>query len=840
MGGLISLALRSLAARRGRTFLSVVGIALGIGVLYASLATDAGISSSIDRTVRDLVGRADLRVEAFGATALGPDSLKAIQDAPGVTVAAPALVRRTYLAPSVDDPNAAAPPVTALGIDPAQEPAVRDLVLAGGTQLSGPDSFAALVTQTLAVANGIALGDSITLQGGPGGPVDLQVVGILSGDGPIVGSQGRTVVLPLRTMQRIFDDPTVSRVDLVVGEGATPADVAAALGVALTTEPYVLSSPADVAASLRGSTADFRSMTALIAAVALFVGAFLIFNTLSMTVSERVRELGLLRAAGATRRQLLWFVVVQAIALGVGGALAGLAIGLVLAELMATYVRSIGSIPFDRVDPSVGSVVAVLAVALAVTVAAAIEPARRAGSIPPVEALRERLDPISARRARLRWLVAVFAAVGLAGLVVWPRDAGLIGLGRSAAVYLILFVAILAAPFVLGALGRLAGLPFRAVLRLEERLARASIVHDRSRTTLTVGALAIGLAMVVAIGGVAHQSRVAASAWLTEVIPGDELLTSIRPVALDEPIVADLATIDGVERVSPIALFEVARNGVRMDAAAIRGGDLLDDGRLRFVAGDRLVALSALDAGGATVIPRSVADRTGLALGSTLTLAVGNGKVIDLRVVGIAERTLPGKAGEAILLGWDDATNAFGVEGADVLAVRYEPGRQGDTQPTLEQTARAAALEPSPLATVAGAVDDALGRVFGLFDALALIAVIVAALGIVNTLTVSVLERVRELGILRAAGMTTRQVRRTVVVEAGILGVVGSILGIATGLVAAVVLVVLSGSGPLILDPPWVSIVTAAVLGIAIAMAAAWYPARLASRLAIAAAVQHE
>ncbi|HEX5824102.1 MAG TPA: FtsX-like permease family protein [Candidatus Limnocylindrales bacterium] len=839
MGGLISLALRSLAARRGRTVLSVVGIALGIGVLYASLATDAGIAASIDRTVHDLVGRADVRIESFGETGLSAASLAAIEDAPGVAVAAPALQRRTYLAPAIDDPNAAPAPITAVGIDPAREPAVRDLILAAGRSLAGPDALEAIVTQALAATDKLAIGGTVTFQGAAG-TTDLKVVGILAGNGPVVGSEGRTVILPLRTMQRVFEDPAVNRVDVVAGQGASPTEVAAALGVALTTEPYVLSSPADVATSLRASTADFRGTTALIAAVALFVGAFLIFNTLSMTVAERVRELGLLRAAGATRGQLVWFVVAQAIALGLAGSLAGLAVGVVLGELMAADVRSIGSIPFDRIDPSPWSVIAVVAIGLGVTIAASLEPARRAGSIPPVEALRERLDPASARRARLRWLVAVFVAVGIAGLIVWPRDAGFGGLGRSAAVYAILFLAVLAVPAVLGALGRLAGLPFRALFRLEERLARASIVRDRSRTTLTVGALAIALAMVVAVGAVAHQSRLAASAWLNDVIPGDELLTSIRPVALDEDAIAELQTIDGVERISPIALFEVARDGVRFDAAAIRGGDLLDDGRLRFIAGERVAALNALDAGGAAILPRSVAERTGLGDGSTLTLAIGNGRVIDLRVVGITERTLPGKAGEAVLVGWDDATNAFGVAGADVLAVRYEAGRQVDTQPILDRTARELALEPNPLERVTGAVDDALGRVFGLFDALALIAVIVAALGIVNTLTVSVLERVRELGVLRAAGMTTRQVRRTVVVEAGILGIVGAILGIVTGLVAAGLLVVLAGGGPLILDPPWASIAIAILLGIGISMVAAWYPAILASRLAIVAAVQHE
>ena len=840
MGGLSSLAFRSLAARRGRTALSVVGIALGIAVLYASLATDAGIAASIDRTVRDLVGRADLRVEAFGPTGLSAESLAAIEDAPGVALAAPALQKRTYLEPGVDNPAALAPPVTVLGIDPGPEASVRDLILSSGMPLSGPDAFQALVTQTLAAANGTTLGGSITFQGADGAPVELTVVGIVAGDGPIVGSAGRTVILPIRTMQGLFDDRTVSRVDIVVGQGATPAEAATAIGVALTSQPYVLSSPGDVATSLRSSTADFRSTTALIAAVALFVGAFLIFNTLSMTVSERVRELGLLRAAGATRRQLIGFVVVQAVVLGILGALLGLVAGLVFAELMAADLRTIASIPFERVDPSPGSIAAVVAIGLGVTIAAAIEPARRAGSIPPVEALRDRLDPATARRARLGWLVGVFIVVGIAGLLVWPRDGGVPGLARSGLVYLVLFGAVLAAPFVVGALGRLAGLPFRGVLRVEERLARASIVRDRSRTTLTVGALAIGLAMVVAVGGVAHQSRLAASAWLAEVIPGDELVTSIRPIALDEEVIGDLAAIDGVARVSPFAVFEVARDGVRMDAAAVVGSDLLADGRLQFVDGDRTAALKGLDASGVAVLPRSVAERTGLTVGSTLTLAVGEGQVVDLRVAGIAERTLPGGVGEAVLVGWPDATAVFGVEGADVLAVRFAPGQIAAARPRLEAAAREAALEPNPLETVAGAVDTALGQVFGLFDALALVAVVVAALGIVNTLTVSVLERVRELGVLRAAGMTRGQVRRTVVVEAGILGIVGSVLGIVTGLVAGAILVLMAGGGPLILELPWTSIGVAIVVGIGISMAAAWYPARLASSLAIVAAVQHE
>ena len=778
-------------------------------------------------------------MSAFQNRTLAPESVAAITAAPGVVVAAPVLERRTYLGPNPTDPNAIPAPVTILGIDPNLETQVRDLPLVAGTSLPGPDASVAIITERLAAADGLSLGSDVTIQQAAGS-TPLKVIGVIAGDGPFVGSAGRTVIVPIATAQRLFSQPGASRVDIVVGEGATPTEVASALEVALTREPYVLSTPREIASTLRLSTADFRSTTGLIAAVALFVGAFLIFNTLSMTVTERIRELGLLRAAGATRDQVARFVVVQAIVLGLVGSLLGIAVGLALAELMAVYVRSIGSIPFERVDLPLEAGLLAIVVGLGVTLAAALEPARRAASIPPVEALKARLDPAGARRARLRWLVAVFAAVGVAGLVVWPRDTGLAGLVRAFAVYGLLLLVVLGSPYVLGPLIRTAGVPFARLFRLEERLARSALARDRSRTALTLGALTVGLAMIVAVGGVAAQSRAAARAWLEEVVPGDELVTAINPVALDDSTRGDLAAIDGVERVSPIATFDVAHEGVRRDAAAVVGSDLLGDGRLRFVSGDRAGALAALDGGGATILPQVLADQLRLGLGGTFRLALGNDRILDLRIVGVVERSLPGRGGEAILVGWKDATASLGVTGVDAFAIRYAAGREADARPRVEQAARQVALEPTPLDRVAGAVDAALGRVFGLFDALAIVAVIVAALGIVNTLTMNVLERVREIGVLRAAGMTTRQVRRTVVVEAGILGLSGALLGTVTGLVAALLMIVLAGGRGIGFGLPWGSIALALGLGVGLSMVASWYPARVASRLPIAPAVQHE
>src|SRR6185503_10659628 len=174
MRGLTALAARSLAARRGRTILSAIGIALGVGVLFASLATDAGIESAIDRTVRDIVGRADLQVAAFGDAGLAPESVAAIDEAPGVVVAAPVLERRTYLEPDIATPGGESAPVTVLGVDPAAEAQIRDLPLVAGVGLTGPEAFGALVTERLAAADGLRVGSDVTFQGGADGPVSLE------------------------------------------------------------------------------------------------------------------------------------------------------------------------------------------------------------------------------------------------------------------------------------------------------------------------------------------------------------------------------------------------------------------------------------------------------------------------------------------------------------------------------------------------------------------------------------------------------------------------------------------------------------------------------------------
>ena len=849
MRGLLPYAWRSLVARPARTVLTAFGIAIGVAVLVAALAVDAGLDASIDRTVASQVGRADLRVAAFADAGLSGRTLAAIDAVPGVAVAAPTIERHTFLVAGSGRPAGA--PVTVLGVDAGRELGVRDLDVVRGwapTTLA-PDEV--LVSERLADAEGLDVGDSVTLLGA-GAPVRARIGAVLAGDGPAAGSLGRTIVTSLETATQLAtpdgsglasSDPAalrgLSRIDIVLAVGADPAAVEAELERTLTTEPYLLTSPQDVAAALRASTADVRATMALLAAISLFAAAFVILNTIAMTVVERVRELALLRAAGATRGQVGRVVVTQGLLLGALGSVLGIAAGAVLAAVAAAWLRTAGDVTLDGPVVTPWAIIAGIAAGIIVALVAAVEPARRAGAVSPVEALRARSDATAGVRAHAGWLLVVMAAVGVLAAVLVPGIASSGALSqRTIVVYVVLLAAVLATPALLGPLGRVAGLPFARVFRLEERLARAAIARDRGRTTITVGALVVGLAMVVALGVVAVNARTAATAWLDDVVPGDEILTAIAPAPVgDDGYEPEIARIDGVARVTPMAAFDLSFEGTRLPAVAIRGADLAADGRLTFAQGDRATALAAIDTGGSVILPVAEARTMGVGVGDTVVVATAAGPV-ELAVAGLVDRSFPGAAGEAALVGWSDALGRFGVLGADAFVVRFASGQAAAAMPAVDDLARQLALTPAPVARVAGTVGDALDRVFGLLDLLALAAVIVAGFGIANTLSMDSWERSRELGVLRAAGMSRRQVWRSVLVEAGILGVIGGAVGVVTGLVVGTLLLAFAGGLPSAVQIPWLTIAVSLAMAVGLAMLAAAQPARIAGRRSIVAAVR--
>jgi len=837
MRGLQALAWRSLLARPLRSALTVVGVALGVAVLVAGLATNAGMSNAVDGAVHESMGRAELRVGAFGDDGLSESTLATVVATPGVASVAPAIERRTYPWPVDRDPGGALPaPVLVRGVDPTGELAIHPFALTSGSMLADGDRGVVLVSHDLARDEGLEVGSTWTVRGADG-TVMLRVGGILAG--PSVG-EPRTVVTTLDTARSVFGAVGLTRIDLLIRDGVGNAAVIDSLATSLRSQPYVVVTPDDLGATIRASTADLAAMTSLLAAIALFVGAFLIVNTLSMTVTERTRELGLLRAAGATRGQLRRVILGIALVIGLLGSTLGLILGTLLAAVLAERMGSGGPIPLGAAAVEPEALVMAWAAGLGVTLVAAIEPARRAGGVSPIEALRARTETPTDHRARLRWPIAVLAIVGVVGLLLAPGWTSGAVAARAVAVYGTLLVAVLLLPLAIEPLARVAGAPYRLVVRLEEQVARAAVLRDRSRASLTVGALTVGLAMIIALGSAAEGARAAAAAWLADVVPGDVVGTSTYPRGVDADVHGSLATLPGVVTVSPLATTDLAIDGVRVDGAVMSGADLVRDGRLALIVGDRAAAFAALDAGGAAIVPRSMAQRFAWTLGSRLTATGADGTPVHLVVVAVADRTLPGSTGDALTIGWADAA-ALGVAGPDAYAVRLAPDATDADRAAVYATMRSLALEPTPLAQIQGAVGGTLGRVFGLFDALALIATLVAALGIVNTLTMNVSERVREIGILRAAGMTRSQVWRSVVVEAGMTGGVGVVCGVVAGLIIGGLLgAFVGGRFQLVSAIPWADLGVAVVLGVALSLLAAAYPARLATRIPIVRAVAWE
>jgi putative ABC transport system permease protein len=837
MRSLRGIAWRGLRRRPLRSGLTIAGIALGVGLVFAALAVNAGVDAAVAATVRDSVGTSDITVRSIGDTALPATVQASVREAPGVVEANASVQRRTFV--SSLERGLSGQPVLLVGIEPDAARSMHDFRLASGSFLAPSDDGGVLLPAAWAAERGIGLGESVSFQG-PGGQPSFVVTGFLAAVGPAATEQGRIAFVTRAAAAALYElGDGVTTVELRVEPVAGVDAVNATLAQRLTGQPYETVATRDVLASLGSSTREFQWNTLLIAAVALFVGGFLIFNTLSMTVAERIREIGLLRAAGATSRQVNALFIEEALVLGVIGTVLGLAVGVLIAAGMSAAIRAARDVPAGDAVFWPGPLLVSVVLGVLVTVIAALEPARRAGGIPPVEALRARGET-QVGGVRVRWLVAMSLAMALAMLLVLPASVtGPDVVARPFAVFGLLIVAALGAPLVLGVVGRLAGGLFGRVLRAEGTLARGALARDRGRTAVTLGALVIGLAMVVAVAAVADNARRASTAWLEAVVPGEHVATAITPIPAD--FASDFAAVQGVASVSAMRTFDVEAVGRRVDALAVDPAVMREAGSLVVLGTDRGSAFDALAGGRACLVPDALAGALGAGVGGTIQIRTVEGDV-PFRVAGLVARSYPGNAGEAIIVSLDDASSLLGASDVNLFAIRSAAGAPASLGADLAAVGDQYALEVVRREDIASAIGDSLSRVFGLFDALALMAVLVAALGIANTLTMDVYERIREIGVLRAAGMTRTQVWRMVVLEAGLLGVAGAVVGVVSGLVIGFVTLLLERSPGFEppFDIPWVVVLLASVLGIGVAVLAAAYPARVASRLPIVRAFRFE
>ena len=840
---LASLAWRGLLARPLRTALAMAGVGLGVAVVTATIITGSSSEQALRGATADLLGNADIRLRAFADAGFQPRTVQALRARPEVETATPVSERRLLVSTAPGEEEQVFS-LLVFGIDPETDADLRDPNIAAGVPLSADSPTDALVPASWAARHELTLGDQLLLGGRRQGLAPLRIIGLVADTGFAALERGEVLIVSRAALDGAFEVPAPIRsIDLALNstDSAALARVTDALN-----EPFIVETPADAGQRLASAQAGFVGVALLFGLVALVVGAFLVGNTLAMTVGERTRELGLLRAAGTTSRQVLGIVLRQALALGVIGSLAGVVAGIVLAAAMIAFLGTTRSVLVTGLPlPPIG-LLAAFGLGLLVTLAGSLVPALRAARLSPIAALR----PIQLaerglieRLAPLVWVELTVVVIGIGLVSVVGSETPILPVLLSLA---LLVGGAIATAFVLEPLSRVIGRPFEWFFGAQGLLGRVNLSRDRARTGLTVGAMMIALSAVVALGTVAESARAGTERWVGSILPGGHAIRTSLPLEV-ETFRPTFDATAGLQVASPIVELPAVRvtddAQIETAVAGIDPGVFEDAGALIVRGAPRADAFAALRAGGATLVPESLALRDGIEVGDTLSLAQPGGATFDFTVAGLVEYTLPARTADgALLVSAADARDRFGATVASLWVMIAQDDIPSSAFATsVQETAAGLAAQALTPRDLAGELSRSLDTLIGLFDVLALIAVVIGALGIVNTLGIGISERVREIAILRAHGMTVGQVQAMVVAEAAMMGAIAGVLAIITGLLVAFALIDGGASAELAAGVrlPWPLLVSVVLVGTGVAALAGLYPARVAASLPIVRSLKH-
>jgi putative ABC transport system permease protein len=572
----------------------------------------------------------------------------------------------------------------------------------------------------------------------------------------------------------------------------------------------------------------------LFAAVALVVGSFLILNTFSITVAQRGRELALFRALGATRRQLTRSVLLEALLVGLVGSTVGLLLGVVLALGLTTLIGLIG-LDLGGVGLVFGwrTAVAAYAVGVPVTLLAAYLPARLAARVPPVAAMRDDASiPESSLRRRLVG-GAVLTIVG-AGLMVWALafGGGLQALGAGVLTVFLgvtLLAPVIGRPIVTAIAG-----PYRRIFGTVGLLARENTRRNPRRTAATASALMIGLALVTTTAVLGQSTKASVEELIRTDLKADYVVSNTFQSPFSAAIATQIATVPGVETTAPIRFSAATIDGRQDVVAAFDAPDYSRAVTLTLESGTLVTGDDGL------LVAGSRATSEGWKVGDTVTVGLPTG-ARDLPIAGIITASGLVRADIVVPLA---ALEAGGVPPVDnILYVNRAPGADpaavtAGIDAVLADLPTVILKDQSAYTAEEGSLYDPL---LGIVYALLGLAIIIAVLGIVNTLALSVIERTREVGLLRAVGMSRRQLRSMIRLESVAIAVLGAVLGIGLGLAFGVSLQhALAGQGIPVLSIPGLQLGGFVVLAALAGVLAAVLPARRAARMDVLRAVTTE
>ncbi len=592
---------------------------------------------------------------------------------------------------------------------------------------------------------------------------------------------------------------------------------------------------ADTQASLDTALSFVNYFLLAFGLIALLVGTFIIYNTFSMIVAQRLRELALLRAIGASPRQVSRSVLTEALLVGLVGSVIGLAAGVGLAYGLRSLLNALNfGLPSGPLQLAAHTVIITLAVGVLVTLISAYSPARRAARTPPVEAMRQEFASVGTSLRRRTLIATGLAVLGVVGLilgVVGPGgggSAGLVGIGMVAAIFAVLVGGASLSRPVVGGIGRLIGRPFGQV----GLLARKNAVRNPRRTAATAFALTLGLLLVSAIAVVGASAKSSVNTLVDNGVTADYLL--VGPDSIGAPIATTAAaqSVPGVADV--VALHPVAVTiGTKQDIGAGVEGDLTQVANIDLVAGS--VDLSTGD----MMVSATTASTNDWQVGSTATLTSVDGRKVNQRVGGIyRDNQLFGNwfVGSAAYL--ELVPDALRTN--NVVLIKAAGGTDLVTLRKNLENATAGLLVVQVLdrdqfkGTAAAQINALLGILYGLLA----LAIVIAVLGIINTLALSVVERRREIGMLRAMGMQRSQVRRTIYLESTLIALFGAFVGVALGLVFGSAFVrTLRNDGLAVVSVPWAQAATFVVISAVVGVLAALWPGIRAARTPPLAAI---
>lgn len=835
---MLKTALANLRAHKARLLLSSVAIVLATAFVAGTFLFTGALRSALTSSYSENLGQADIVVTA-GDAEVDQQLLRTVRHADAVTFAHERVVKGPV---TLHYPSG--PAVAATVVSVASDP----------TALGWPDLTAGrlpaqpgetVLDRTTAQRSNLSIGETVEVSLDPdSGPAQTQtqtvrIVGLVDpGDSPRYADKS---FLGVTTEQAQALPGTVGR-DLVLATGAggvSAAGLVEAVDGAVGS-PFQVRTAEEFARDQLSSQGGTTSITAALlafAAIALVVAAIVIANTFSILLAQRTREMALLRCVGATRRQVFRSVLAESAVLGLLGSVAGVVVGFGLAYGVGSGLQALfDNFPFGAVTPSVTAIVVPLVVGVVVTVAAAVLPARAATRIPPVAALAEQGVP-TRRAGRVRLGLAALAllagAGGLAvGTVALSSTAGLavVVAGAVAAMLGVL----LAAPVLVPPLMRLVGAAARRVLGTPGRLATVNSLRNPRRAAATISALLIGITLISLMSVGAATTRATVTSELNEKFKVDYAIRSQSgmPASVAEAL-RDLPGLSDVTVTRGTTTQLQGRSGVWV------GG--YNPQTLAAVTSD-MPALTGLDAG-EVVLTKDVAHRLGLDKGDTFRLTGSSGNTARLTVSAllpaIGDQKQPGSA----YFTQSDLARLFPDAPIAGVFAQAAPGAAlAQVGAAIDRVTAGNDVTVVGNAQTHATYLNTLDTVLLVVTALLAIAMLIAVVGIGNTLALSVIERSRESGLLRALGLTRAQLRATLAVEAALLALVGALLGIGLGAVFgwAAITTILGPSFEVVLAVPWPRLAGLTAVAIAAGLLASVLPARRAARASIVSAMADE